>query len=107
MTVVEDPEDTTVAPTIMLMTQADPWSEYKAGFIANLEAATSLPELPATYVGSVLAPTDSPFLRLRPDEIATAYADIINNAENSAYLDDFDTAGDLLQASIRDRKITG
>lgn len=101
MTVVEDPEDSTVAPTIMLMTQADPWSEYKAGFIASLEAATSLPELPATYVGSVLAPPDSPFLRLRPDEIATAYADIINNAEKSAYWGDFDTAGDLLLASIR------
>jgi hypothetical protein len=101
MTVVEDPDDSTVAPTIMVMTQADPWSEYRASFIANLEAATTLPELPAAYLGTVLAPPDSPFLRLRPDEIAGAYADIINNAENSPYWSDFDTAGDLLLASIR------
>lgn len=101
MTVVEDPADSTVAPTIMLMTQADPWSEYKASFIASLEAATLLPNLPAEYVGAALAPPDSPFLRLRPDELAAAYADLINNGENSVYWGDFDTAGDLLLANIK------
>ena len=104
MTVVEASDDTTVAPTIMVMTQADPWSEYKATYIAGLEAATLLPDLPATYVGAALAPPDSPFLRLRPDEVAAAYADLINNGENSAYWDDFDTAGDLLLPSIRENQ---
>lgn len=100
LTVVENPDDATVAPTIMLMTQADPWSEYKAGYIASLEAATLLPDLPAPYVGSVLAPPDSPFHRLRPDQVASAYADLIDNGENSPYWDDFDTADDLLLPSI-------
>lgn len=101
LTVVEDPEDATVAPTIMLMTQTDPWSDYKASYIGALEASTTLPDLPAAYVGSVLAPPDSPFLLLPPEDVAAAYADIINNAENSAYWDDFDLSDDLLLASIR------
>ncbi len=100
LTVVEDAEDSTVAPTVMLMTQADPWTEYKASFLASLEAATLLPDLPAAYVGSVMAPPDSPFLRLPPEEIAAAYADLINNGEDSAYWNDFDTADDLLLPSI-------
>jgi hypothetical protein len=100
LTVVEDPQDATVAPTIMLMTQTDPWSEYKAEYIASLEASTSLPELPAPYVGSVLAPPDSAFLRLAPAEVAAAYADLINNGDNSTFAADFDTSGDLLLPSI-------
>jgi hypothetical protein len=100
LTVVENPDDATIAPTIMLMTQSDPWSDYKASYIASLEAATLLPDLPATYVGAVLQPPDSPFLRLRPDELATAYADLIDNGENSPYWADFDTDDDLLLPSI-------
>ncbi|MGP3536486.1 glycosyl transferase [Microbacterium sp. RD1] len=100
MTVVEDADDSTVAPTIMLMTQDDPWSEYKATFIASLEAATLLPDLPATYVGAPMAPPDSPFLRIQPDQLAAAYADIIDNGQNSPYWGDFDVEGDLLLPSI-------
>lgn len=101
LTVVEDPQDATVAPTIMMLTQTDPWSEYKAEFIASLEASTSLPELPAWYVGSVLAPPDSPFLRLQPQDVAAAYADLINKGDSSEYASEFDTSDDLLLPSIK------
>jgi hypothetical protein len=101
LTVVEDSQDATVPPTIMLLTQSDPWSEYKAEYIASLEASTSLPELPAPYLGSVLAPPDSAFLRLQPEKLAEAYADLINNGENSSFAQDFDTSEDLLLPSIK------
>ncbi|MFJ6652223.1 glycosyl transferase [Microbacterium sp. NPDC091313] len=101
LTVVEDSQDATVAPTIMMLTQSDPWSEYKAEYIASLEASTTLPELPASYVGSVLAPPDSPFLRLQPENLAAAYADLINNGDSSTYASDFDSSDDLLLPSIK------
>jgi hypothetical protein len=100
LTVVENAEDATVAPAMMLLTQEDPWSEYKATTVASLGAATELPDLPAAYVGSVLAPPDSAFLLLRPDELAAAYADIIDNGEESEYASLFDTADDELLPSI-------
>jgi hypothetical protein len=104
MTVVEDSADTTVAPTVMLLTQADPWSEYKATYIASLEAAVELPEVAASYVGAYQVPPDSGFLALAPQDVAAAYADIINNGENSPYWAQFDTQGDLLLAGIQANK---
>jgi hypothetical protein len=104
LTVVEDSGDTTVAPTIMLLTQADPWSEYKATYVASLEASTELPEVAAPYVGAFQVPPDSGFLALPPEDLAAAYADVINNGENSPYWAQFDTQGDLLLAGIQANK---
>ncbi|MFG6476506.1 glycosyl transferase [Microbacterium sp. P06] len=104
LTVVEDSADTTVAPTIMLLTQEDPWSEYKATYVASLEASTELPEVAASYVGAYQVPPDSGFLALAPEDLAAAYADVINNGENSPYWAQFDTQGDLLLAGIQANK---
>lgn len=93
--------DATAAPTIMVLTQDDPWADYKVSYVANLEASTNLPELAASYVGAVLAPPDSPFLVIAPEDLAAAYADVIDNAENSAHWSRFDTADDQLFAGIR------
>jgi hypothetical protein len=100
LTVVEGAADTATAPTIMLLTQDDPWSEYRASYVANLEASTNLPELAAPYVGAVLAPPDSPFLLLPPTQLAEAYADVIDNGESSASWSLFDTA-DPLRSGIQ------
>lgn len=89
------------APSIMVMTQDDVWSEYKVSYLASLEASTTLPDLAAPYVGAVLAPPDSPFLLMAPQDVASAYADVIDNGENSPYWGQFDTAGDQLLAGIR------
>lgn len=104
LTVVENDADTTVAPTIMLLTQEDPWSDYKAMYVASLEASTELPDVAASYVGAYQVPPDSGFLSLAPDDLAAAYADVINNGENSQYWSKFDTQGDLLLAGIQANK---
>lgn len=104
MTVVESQDAATPTTTIMMMTQDDPWSEYRASYVGNLEASTNLPELAAPYVGATQVPPDSSFLVLPPDEVASAYADLINNGENSTYWDRFDTAGDLLLPAIAENK---
>lgn len=99
MTVVEG-ADADAAPTIMVLTQADPWSEYKISYLAALEASTTLPDLAAPYLGASLAPPDSSFLLLPPQEIAAAYADVIDNGQNSPYWGQFDTADDKLLPGI-------
>lgn len=104
MTVVESADAATPTTTIMMMTQETPWDEYKASYVGNLEASTNLPELAAPYVGATQVPPDSSFLVLAPEKVAAAYADIINNGENSASWSTFDTANDLLLSAIQDNK---
>ncbi len=104
MTVVESADAATPTTTIMMMTQQTPWDEYKASYVGNLEASTNLPELAAPYVGATQVPPDSNFLVLAPEKVAAAYADIINNGQNSASWSTFDTANDLLLTAIQDNK---
>lgn len=104
MTVVESADASAPTTTIMMMTQDDPWSEYRASYVGNLEASTNLPELAAPYVGATQVPPDSSFLVMPPNELATAYADLINNGQNSASWSKFDTANDLLLPAIEENK---
>ncbi len=104
MTVVESGDTAAPTTSIMMMTQDDPWSEYRVSYIGNLEASTNLPELAAPYVGATQVPPDSSFLVMAPDEVAAAYADLINNGQNSASWALFDTANDLLLPAIEDNK---
>ena len=104
MTVVESADATSPSTSIMMMTQDDPWSEYRVSYIGNLEASTNLPELAAPYVGATQVPPDSSFLVMPPQQVATAYADLINNGQNSASWAAFDTANDLLLPAIEENK---
>ncbi|MFJ4160366.1 glycosyl transferase [Microbacterium testaceum] len=104
MTVVESADAATPTTTIMMMTQQTPWEEYKASYVGNLEASTNLPELAAPYVGATQVPPDSSFLVMAPEKVAAAYADVINNGQNSASFAKFDTANDLLLSAIQDNK---
>ncbi len=104
MTVVESDDASAPTTTIMMMTQDNPWSEYRASYVGNLEASTNLPELAAPYVGATQVPPDSSFLVMAPNELAAAYADLINNGQNSTSWAKFDTANDLLLPAIEDNK---
>ncbi|MFD4957332.1 glycosyl transferase [Microbacterium sp. NPDC058389] len=86
--------------SIMVMSQADPWSDYRLSYIANLEASTTLPDLAPTYIGAAQVEPDSPFLSLAPQDVAAAYADVIDKGESSEYYALFDADGDQLRTSI-------
>jgi hypothetical protein len=86
--------------SIMVMTQQDAWADYKLSYVASLEASTTLPALAPAYIGAIQVEPDSPFLVLPPQDVATAYSDIINKGEESEYYDLFDVEGDQLRASI-------
>ena len=104
MMVVESAETDAPTTSIMMMTQEDPWADYRVSYIGNLEASTNLPELAAPYVGATQVPPDSSFLVMPPDQVAAAYADLINNGQNSPSWGAFDTANDLLLPAIEDNK---
>ncbi|KHK97519.1 hypothetical protein LK09_12305 [Microbacterium mangrovi] len=80
--------------TIMMMSQADPWSNYKLAYTAQLQPATQIPDLAPSYVGASAVPPDSSFLVTPPNQLASAYADVLNNGDKSQYAGLFDKATD-------------
>ncbi|MGX1701565.1 glycosyl transferase [Microbacterium sp. NPDC055357] len=98
MAVVDDEASKT--SSIMIMTQADPWASYKLTYQASLEAATLMPDLAASYVGASQIPPDSSFLIMAPEKLAAAYADIVDNGEDSEFAGLFEPEGDQFRTSI-------
>ncbi|MCC2032339.1 glycosyl transferase [Microbacterium allomyrinae] len=96
--VVDDAESKT--SSIMVMTQQDAWSDYKLSYAASLEASTEMPALAPAYIGATQVEPDSPFLLLAPEDVAAAYADVLNKGEESEFYDLFEVEGDQLRESI-------
>ncbi|WP_205791568.1 glycosyl transferase [Microbacterium sulfonylureivorans] len=98
LAVVDDEE--TKTSSIMVLTQQDAWAPYKLSYTASLEASTTMPDLAPVYIGAVQPAPDSPFLVMAPEDVAAAYADIINKGEESEFYDMFEVEGDQLRVSI-------
>lgn len=98
MAVVNDEADKTAS--IMLITQEDAWSPYKLTYLSSLEAATQMPDLAPVYVGAQQVPPDSSFLVMAPDQLAAAYADVINKGEDSEFFSQFEAEGDQFRVSV-------
>lgn len=106
MAVVDD-EDTKTS-SIMVLTQQDPWSQYKLSYVASLEASTPMPDLAPVYIGAIQVAPDSPFLIMAPEELAAAYSDVINKGAESEFYALFEAEGDQLRESIaadRERRL--
>ena len=86
--------------SIMVLTQQNQWADYKLSYVGSLEASTTIPDLAPAYIGAPAVEPDSPFLVLPPDQVAAAYADVINKVEDSEFYDLFEADGDQLRASI-------
>lgn len=80
--------------TIMMMTQVDPWTNYKLAYTAQLQPSTQIPDLAPSYVGASAVPPDSSFLVIPPNQLASAYADVLNRGDKSQYAALFDKETD-------------
>lgn len=101
LAVVDDPQDK--QSTIMAIAQEDAWADYKLAYIANLAADTRMNVAP-DYVGATAVEPNSPFLVLPPDQVAAAYADILNKGDDSEFSSLFDEETDTFRAEVaRDR----
>lgn len=96
MAVVGDEE---AGNTIMFMTQEDPWSAYKLSYIGGLDSTTELPLAPA-YVGATQVSPDNAFLTIAPEDLASAYADVLDSGTESQFFDLFDEAADQFRIGV-------
>jgi hypothetical protein len=91
-------------PSIMNITQDDPWSSYKVTTVASLEAAVEIPKLAPWWLGAVGVPPESSFLSLAPSRLAEAYADILAKGEKSEYASLFDLDNDAFRVAVEEKR---
>jgi hypothetical protein len=82
------------------MTQQDAWSEYKITYLANLVSSTVFPDVAPATIGASQVPPESSFLVVPPNEIAAAYADVLNKGEESTFADLFQVDGDAFRTKV-------
>ena len=99
--VVEDP-DTAVA-TIMSVSQQDAWSDYKLSYTANLVADATLNVAPE-YLGALLVQPDNKFLLIPPQDLAAAYADVLDKGDESEYASLFDEETDSFRTLVAENR---
>ncbi len=96
----EDATDTATAPVILILVQDDPWQAYRVTYLAEMQAAAELPDLAPAWLGGQLVPPDSPFLRMPPENLAAAFAEVVDTGAASEYFGIFDEATLALVDSI-------
>src|SRR5690606_5199595 len=75
--------------------QASPRENYKVEYAVALEATDApFPQVASSEVGAVRYSAANRFLKLTPEEVATAYSDILVNGLESEYADQFDLSDD-------------
>ncbi|WP_169077510.1 hypothetical protein [Microcella alkalica] len=99
--VVTNPDDETVAPVGLVLTQASPREQYKASYIVTLEPQAVLPEVPPASLGTAFLPPDTPFLPIQPATIVPSYAEVLLLGEAGApNFELFQAEGDSLRTQI-------
>ncbi len=99
-----DKGDDTEPPVVLMMTQSDPWSNYKVSNMAEMSADAVFPDVAASWLGTSLVPSDSAFLTLPPAELAPAFADVVDSGEKSEFYGLFDDLALNLATSITDSR---
>lgn len=98
--VIQNPDDPTVAPTAILLRQESPRSNYLIEYAVQLEAAAKVPGVAPATIGAPIIPPDSNFLLMAPDKVAAAYADILMQGEASPSYSMFQAEGDTFRTQV-------
>lgn len=100
MTITQNEDDPTVAPTTLILVQNSPRENYLVQYAMQLAPEETTPDVAPASIGAPRIAADSKFLALPPSELAAAYGDVLLNGDESEFADLFDTESDLLIAQI-------
>ncbi len=99
-TIVQDKENTEVAPTAMFMTQASPRDNYRVEYAVSLEPDVTIPKVAPPSIGAPIVAPDSKLLLMPPNKLAMAYSDILDKGKKSEYYSIFRSTGDSLRDAV-------
>ena len=100
MTVIQNIDDPSVAPTAIVMSQETPRANYLIEYSVELEAAAQVPDVAPATIGAPAIASDSKLLLLPPDQLAAAYGDILLQGEASPSFDLFQAEGDTFRTQV-------
>jgi hypothetical protein len=100
LTIAENSEDPTVAPTALVLQQASPRENYKIVYAMSLAPDADVPEVAPASIGSPLISPEFKGLVMPPGEVAAAYADVLLQGDNSQFAELFDPEGDVLREQL-------
>ncbi|MCJ1703432.1 MULTISPECIES: hypothetical protein [unclassified Rathayibacter] len=98
--VVQNTADATQAPIALMMSQASPRVDYKVDYAISLEANARIPDVAPVTVGTSIVAPDSKLMKLAPENVGAAYADILANGDSSQYAGTFSGDGDTLRGQV-------
>ena len=104
MTVLQDETDSATAPTALVLRQESPRADYRVEYLIQLEAAATVPQVAPAAIGAPIIAPDSTFLLLSPDQVAAAYADVLQLGEASPSYGLFEAEGDTFRTQVTELK---
>jgi hypothetical protein len=84
----------------LTLVQASPRDQYKVEYDVSLEGNASFSGVPSVSVGAAQLSQNVKLLKVQPGQLATAYADVLQNDTSSKYNDLFQSTGDDLRTKI-------
>jgi hypothetical protein len=99
-TVVQEKDNAKVAPLALMLVQDTPRSNYKVNYAVALQPKAVLPKVAPATVGAAQIPAGLKVLKIRPDELAAAYGDILLKDTASASYKLFESKGDDLRTQV-------
>ncbi len=100
LAIIQNEADAATAPVALFLEQASARENYKVSYSVNLEPSVVLPDVAPADIGTSRLADDSPLLRMTPQDVALAYADILAKDVDSASYLDFEPKGDSLRTAV-------
>jgi hypothetical protein len=98
--VVQDQSDETIAPLALVLIQDDPRSEYKVHYEIALAPGAHLPDVAPPNIGATRFQPGNKLLTLSPEDVASAYGDILTMDSQSESFALFDESNDALRVAV-------
>ncbi len=92
--VVTDEKGDEALPQMLVFEQESPRSKYKLWYNIRLMPGAKIPEVPSSENGAIPVDIKSLFLKLAPEDIASAYGDVLNRGASSLSQGLFDLTKD-------------
>jgi hypothetical protein len=101
MVVTDEPGDEAL-PQMLVFEQETPRSKYMLWYNIRLMPGAKIPEVPASNSGAIPVEINSLFLKLAPEDIASAYGDVLNQGASSLSQGLFDLSKDEFYKQVSD-----
>lgn len=99
-TIVQDKDNPEVAPSALLLKQEDPHANYMVEYAVSLEPDVTIPKVAPPSIGAPIVAPDSKLLVMPPNQLALAYADILEKGEKSEFYSSFRSTNDSLRDAV-------